>query len=126
MNKKILDRYGKIVTNSVYDDAVSNFINLINGTTKWGIGKEYTEVLQKLNKEDQDQLLDYLKKTIGTVIFGMLGVFEENEEFKIIYESKGKQVDLVKISEMLKAEPTIEGGWIDRFSEFSDKRDKES
>ncbi|WP_264847182.1 hypothetical protein [Capnocytophaga catalasegens] len=40
----------------------------------------------------------------------MLGIFEENEQFKLIYEENGKQVDLMKISEMLKAEPIIENG----------------
>lgn len=125
MSKEVLDRFGKIVTETVYDDAVSHFINLINGTTKWGIGKEYTEVFQKLSKSDQQVLLKYIETTIGTVIFGMLGIYEENPEFKLTYEENGERIDLVEASEMLKAEPTIEGGWIDRFSQFSDKKDKE-
>ncbi len=58
---------------------------------------------------------------MGTFIFAYLNLFEENEEFKLIYEEKGKQVNLVEISEMLKAEPTIDNGWIDRFSQFGKK-----
>ncbi|GIZ16111.1 hypothetical protein RCZ03_21110 [Capnocytophaga catalasegens] len=47
---------------------------------------------------------------LRTTMFSMLGIFEENEQFKLIYEENGKQVDLMKISEMLKAEPIIENG----------------
>ena len=43
---------------------------------------------------------------------------------EIIYEEDGKQVDLVKISEMLKAELMIENGWIDRFSKYSDEKEE--
>lgn len=49
-------------------------------------------------------------------LFDFLKIFEEHPEFKIIYEENGQQVNLVEISEMLKAEPIIENGWIDRFS----------
>jgi hypothetical protein len=62
-----------------------------------------------------------MKKTIGTSMFAFLSLFEENEVFKIVYEENGKQINLTDISEMLKAEPTIENGWIDRFSIFSKK-----
>ena len=114
-NQEILDYFGKKIINNVYDDALSYFIQLKNGTTKWGTGKEYTDVINKLDQEDQELLFEYLKKTIETTIFGFLGFFEENPEYKIIYEEE-QQVDLNKISEMLKAEPIIENGWIQRFS----------
>ena len=51
--------------------------------------------------------------------------FEENEEYKIVYENNGgRQVDLNKISEMLKAELSRENGWIDRFSKYANEKDK--
>jgi hypothetical protein len=50
-------------------------------------------------------------------IFAFLGLFEENPVFKLIYEENKQQIDLSKISEMLKAEPIIENGWIQRFSQ---------
>lgn len=122
----ILSDFGEIVVKDVYDDAVRHFINLKNGTTKWGFGKEYTDVIQKLDQEDQLKLLEYVKKTIGTSIFAMLCIFEENENFKIVYESGSKQINLIEISEMLKAEVSKEGGWIDRFSQFGDRRNESS
>jgi len=118
-NKEILDCFGEKIISNVYDDALNYFIQLRNGTTKWNIGKEYTDIINKLNIKDQELLFKYFKETIGTTIFGLLGFFEENTQYKIIYEEDGQQVDLNKISEMLKAEPIIENGWIQRFSNVS-------
>jgi hypothetical protein len=120
-NKEILDYFGEKIINNIYDDALNYFIQLKNATTKWGTGKEYTNVIKKLDKKDQDLLFEYFKETIGTTIFGLLGFFEEHNEYKIIYEEDGLQVDLSKISEMLKVEPIIENGWIQRFSKEINK-----
>ncbi|MRJ11076.1 hypothetical protein EDL98_08285 [Ornithobacterium rhinotracheale] len=123
-NQEILDEFGKYIVSQVYDDSIKYLDELIGGHTKWGTGKEYTEIFQKLNSEEKKILHEYVDDTIRTVIFGMLSIFEENEEYKIIYEEDGQQVDLVKISEMLKAEPLGENGWIDRFSKYAGERDK--
>ena len=117
-DKEILDEFGKLLVPRVFDDAINHFSNIAKGTTKWGIGKEYTEVLQKLSNEDIDTLKEYLKETIGTSMFAFLGLFEENEDFKLIHEKNGSQTNLVEISEMLKAEPTIDNGWIARFTKI--------
>ncbi|MRJ07781.1 hypothetical protein EDL99_02625 [Ornithobacterium rhinotracheale] len=61
---------------------------------------------------------------MGGGLFNVLRIFEEDERFRLIYEENGQQVDLVKISEMLKAEPIIKNGWIDRFSKYAGERDK--
>ena len=58
------------------------------------------------------------EEILSGLLFDFLKIFEENQNFRITFESKGETVDLVKLSEMLKAEPIIEGGWIDRFSQF--------
>ena len=120
-NQEILDDFGKKIINNIYDDALSYFMQLKNGTTKWNTGKEYTDVINKLDKKEQDLLFKYFKETIETTIFGLLGFFEEHPEFKIIYEKDGQQVDLNEISEMLKAEPIAENGWIERFSKEINK-----
>ena len=52
-----------------------------------------------------------------------LGIFEEHERFKLIYEEDEKQVNLVEISEMLKVEPIIENGWIERFSKYAKEKE---
>ncbi|WP_274289415.1 hypothetical protein [Prevotella corporis] len=82
-------------------------------------------MFQKLSPNDRKILYKYVDDTVRTVIFGLLGIFEENEKYKIVYENNGGgQVDLNKISEMLKAELSRENGWIDRFSKYANKKYK--
>lgn len=124
-NQEILDLFGVYVVSQVYDDSMKYLKELIEGSTKWGTGKEYTDVFQKLSPNDRKVLYKYVDDTMRTVIFGLLGIFEENEKYKIVYENNGGgQVDLNKISEMLKAELSRENGWIDWFSKYANKKDK--
>lgn len=124
-NQEILDLFGVYVVSQVYDDSMKYLKELIEGSTKWGTGKEYTDVFQKLSPNDRKVLYKYVDDTVRTVIFGLLGIFEENEKYKIVYENNGGgQVDLNKISEMLKAELSRENGWIDWFSKYANKKDK--
>lgn len=60
----------------------------------------------------------YTKEILEGVLFQFLKIFEENKQFKLVYEDENIQVNLVRISEMSKAEPIIENGWINRYSEF--------
>ncbi|HEY9005431.1 MAG TPA: hypothetical protein VIM75_04810 [Ohtaekwangia sp.] len=119
-NKEILDRFGKEVVHNIYDDGLKYFKQLSTGTAKWGTGSEYTSVLNKLSNEDKKTLQKYIAETLSTSIFGFLKIFEECDEYKLYYEKDGQRVNLTEISEMLKAEPIIEDGWIKRFSKESD------
>ncbi len=69
-----------------------------------------------MNIKQKEEIEFYTREILSGAIFDFLSLFEENPEFKLIYEEDGQQVDLTKISEMLKAEPIIENGWIQRFS----------
>lgn len=75
-----------------------------------GTEKKLTEIFNKLTSEEKKIIYEYIMEILRTTMFSMLGIFEENEQFKLIYEENGKQVDLMKISETLKAEPIIENG----------------
>jgi hypothetical protein len=125
-HRDILDAYGTHLVRDVYDDGLRYFLQILSGATKWGTGKEYSEVLSKLNEQEKEIILKYVKDLLGTCLFGFLKIFEEHEQFKLYYESGNQKVNLAEITEMLKAEPIIENGWIDRFSEYSAKKDKES
>jgi len=118
-NKEILDEFGKKVTLDIYDDGLRYFKQILSFSTKWEAGKEYSDILNKLPSKDQRIIEKYIKEILSTSLFAFLKVFEDNEQFKLIYEEKGQQVDLNRISEMLKSEPIIEGGWIERFSKES-------
>ncbi len=90
-NQEILDEFGKILITNVCDFPLEITKENINE-----IIKEYSE----------------------SILFNFLELFEEHECFKLIYEENGKQINLVEISEMLKAEPLEENGWIERFSKY--------
>ncbi len=117
-NEEILETLGKIIVSKVFDQFYQGLNKIIYEGTPNPLNKKYHEIFDKLLKEDKDLLREYSVKNTTSVIFDMLNIFEENENFKLIYEENGKQVNLVEISEMLKAEPLSEYGWIAKFSEY--------
>lgn len=80
------------------------------------IFKDFSILFKKLDDKDFIVLKRYLKESLGSFMFNFLRVIEEHQEYKLIYEEDGKQVNLIEISEMLKSEPIIANGWIERFS----------
>jgi hypothetical protein len=115
-DNEILDNFGKIVVDNIYDDQMLFHKRILADQTPWGIKKEYVAVTNKLDANDQAILTNYMHDILSTSLFAFLKVFEEHQEYKIVYEEEGRQVNLAEISEMLKAEPIIDDGWIARFS----------
>ena len=101
-NQEILDEFGKIVVDTVFD---FNYVML------------KSNIDNNLKKGTLKNKIDFLsEESLRSILFDFLKIFEENENFKIYYEKEGQKVNLVEISEMLKAEPIIKNGWIERFS----------
>lgn len=115
-NNEILDEFGKLVVNEVVDRIYRGIEEEIFTGFKNPTMKIYGTIFKKLDTSDKELLKKYIVMNNHSIIFDFLRIFEENEQFKIIYQENGKQVNLVEISEMLKAEPIIENGWIARFS----------
>jgi hypothetical protein len=122
-NKEILDEFGKIVVKSVFDDNFSYLKQILEGKTRWNQGEKYTNVFQKLERKDRKIIEEFFLEHLKTNIFSFLSIFEDYDKFKIIYENNNQKVNLVEISEMLKAEPIIENGWIERFSKELKKKE---
>ncbi|MDH7444521.1 hypothetical protein [Aquimarina sp. 2201CG14-23] len=102
-NQEILDKFGKILIENVFEDNYEILSTNILKNIESGELKEKTSSL--------------VKDSLESLIFDFLRIFDENEEFKIIHKEEGKEVDLLKISEDLKSEHMIEDGWISRFSQ---------
>lgn len=119
-NQEILDNFGKIVVNKILDRYYKGIYKIVNEGYKNPTMLHYNDMFNKLNDNEKHLLSDFFKENLNSAFFDMLNIFEENEEFKLIYEEDGKQINLVEISEMLKAELIIENGWIDRFSKEKD------
>ena len=121
-NKNILNDFGSLIIKDGYDSGINLVDNLKKITNPPYIIKEEVSFVKSLNDEQINCLKKLIKRTQSDLIFSFLKVFEEQENYKLIYEENGKQVNLEEISEMLKAEPIIENGWIERFSKYSDKK----
>jgi len=115
-SKEVLDDFGKKIIERCFDPAIGNCKSLKAKENPPAIFKNYTDLFKKLDNKEFDVLIEYLKESYGNILFNFLGIFEESNNYKILFEEDGSQVDLNKISEMLKAEPIIENGWIQRFS----------
>ena len=121
-NQEILDTIGEEIIKFSFDSAIGNLLSLRIKENPPVIFKEYVELFKKMNNKDFSILQKYLEESIGDTIFNILRIFEEDGRFKLIYEEDGKQINLVEISEMLKAEPIIENGWIERFSKYAKEK----
>ena len=115
-NQEILDDFGKKIANDCFDPAYANIESLKEKIDIPEIFKDYSNLFKRLETEDFLILKKYFKDSLSGILFNVLRIFEENEQFKIYYETGDQKVNLVEVSEMLKAEPIIEGGWIERFS----------
>ena len=111
-----LQKYGELIIEYVYDEFLRDIRDLRNGTKKWGIGSEYTQVMNKLSEADKDKISDLVEQLASTAIFSFLQIFEDHEEFKLVYSDRGKEHNLAEASEMLKSEHHGDTGWIARFS----------
>ena len=120
-NQEILDLFGRHVGSDAFDSSYGSIVEILNGTCPNLLMKDKMELFNKFTEKEKEIVKNYIYDLISGTIFDFLRVFEEHPEFKIIYEEDGQQVDLNKISEMLKAEPIIENGWIERFSKEINK-----
>jgi hypothetical protein len=118
-NQEILNMFGELLIAEVYDNHIALVKNDLKDLKQTERFKNLFSNMTPIQKEELEKL-SY--EILTGMLFDFLRIFEENKEFKLIYESDGNQVDLVKISEMLKAEPIIENGWINRFSQYSNKK----
>lgn len=120
-NQEILNLFGKLLITEAFD----NNAELVNRSLEdLKQTERFEHLFSDMNNTQKAELENLSYEILSGILFDFLRIFEENKDFKIIYESDGQQVDLVKISEMLKAEPLIKDGWIDQFSKFYNKGDR--
>ncbi len=117
-NKEILDTFGKLIVKEAFDNQLS-FIK--NDVKDLALTEEYMNLFKNMSKTQKTEIEHYTSEILKGFLFDILRIFEENDEFKIIFKDKNNQIDLTEISEMLKAEPIIENGWISRYSTYFKK-----
>lgn len=110
---EILNDFGKLVAQEVFDSQYKFILNKVQDLAQT---EGYINLFKGMDQQQKLEIEYYTREILKGTLFDFLRIFEEHPEFKIVYEEDGKQVDLNKISEILKAEPIIENGWIQRFS----------
>jgi hypothetical protein len=110
---KILNQFGNLIATEMFDSQYRFVLNKVEDLAQTD---GYKNLFNGMTEEQKKEIEYYTREILKGASFDFLRIFEEHPEFKIIYEENGSQVDLTKISEMLKAEPIIENGWIQRFS----------
>jgi hypothetical protein len=114
--KEILDEFGQLLVTRIIDRHYKGIRKAIYEGLPNPPRNIYNKVFDKLDGEEKLLLLKFFQEIVNSTLFDYLEVFEENEQFKLYYEGDVQRVNLAEISEMLKAEPIIENGWIKRFS----------
>lgn len=114
-NKEILDEFGKLLIKDAFDNHISLTKNNLKDLRET---ERFKNLFQNMSNIQKIELENLSFEILSGFLFDLLNIFEENEEFKLIYEEKGQQVNLVEISDMLKAEAIIQNGWIERFSQY--------
>ena len=112
-NAGILDEFGNLIAHEVFDKQYKFILNEVVELSKT---EDYKNLFKEMNFEQKQEIELYTREVLKGSLFDFLRIFDENTHFKIIYENEEQKLDLNKISEMLKAEPIIENGWVDRFS----------
>ncbi len=115
-NKEILEQFGKYVGSDAFDSSYGSIVEILNATCPNQMMQDKVELFSRFSSKEKKVIREYIYELISGTLFDFLRIFEEHPEFKIVYEENGQQVDLNKISEMLKAEPIIENGWIAKYS----------
>ncbi|ADV48520.1 hypothetical protein Celal_1205 [Cellulophaga algicola DSM 14237] len=117
-NKEILNEFGEILITNVFDpsyEIINNPIATFQNTDG------YKNLFNNLSKDGKKEFDNIIFERMHGALFNFLKIFEENDQFKLVYEENGEQINLVEISEMLKSEIYHENGWIARFSKELNK-----
>lgn len=96
-NKEILDEFGKKIIEECIDPGLGNLSSLRKKENPPILFKDYVNLFKKLDEKDFEILKRYIKDSLGGLTFNILRILEENEQFKLYYESDDQKVDLVKI-----------------------------
>lgn len=125
-HEDILDYLGEYLVKEIYDSPVDmmNFY-LKEELEKHEQNEIFIDFFQSLNSKQKELFVTVNKDLMSNVMFQFFLFFDSNPEYKIIFEEDGKVSDIKELVPYLPSLAAHEGGWIDRFSKFSDKKDQE-
>ena len=87
-NNEILDEFGNLIVNEVFDNQYRFILNQVNDLAETD---EYRNLFSGMRVEQKKEIELYTQEILKGTIFDFLRIFEERPEFKIIYEENGQQ-----------------------------------
>lgn len=94
-----LDKFGKIIVGDIYNQAVNSLEKDMEGTYESPELVEVNNLFNKLTNEEKALLLEINTEVIKTVIFEILQIFDENKNYKLMYQKDDELIDLQHIAE---------------------------
>lgn len=117
-----LEELGKFIIKEIYNDVVAtlekDLFNIFEGLGQETTNKTFNSKLA-ITKEN---LLDINKEAIKTVIFEILKIFDENSQYKLMYDKDNLLSDLQEVAENNDYGNGYLSGelfnWLEAYSEF--------
>ncbi len=116
---EILDKLGEVIIETIYNKQLNSFEKIVKGESNNFNMLDINKLFSKLTEEEKGNLISLNKEIIEDVLFDFLKIFDEKEDYKLMYVKEGFK-DVQKIAE---ADPLCNGylsgelfNWIDKFS----------
>ncbi len=124
MNSDITDQFGKLLITHCYDPGMKSidfYIDVLKNGNINELNQIQTNFIKSLSESQIIELKYVVHRILRGVLPGIIQMMEENDDlFQISYLDGDQKINLLDLHPFLLGEMNTEGGWIDRFSEFSE------
>jgi len=124
MNSEITDQFGKLLITHCYDSGMKSidfYLDVLKNGNINELNQIQTNFIKGLSESQIIELKYFVHRLLRGVLPGIIQMMEANDDlFQISYIDGNQKVNILDLHPFLLGEMNIEGGWIDRFSEFSE------
>ena len=115
MSDNVLDKFGKVLMESVRDRTISNWDMILNGKMKGLSAQHVREKIVDFDEEKIEVLKWIIPKIVDVGLHNFLVMIEDNN-INVEVVSNDKKGNIRELSDGLAGELYTEDGWISRFS----------
>lgn len=112
-----LEEFGKIFISEVRDNTLNTFSKIFSGTMKGMTAQKIQQLMDNFDRTDKNKIFDIITIVIDQCMYNMLFMAEEHEEI----EFRCNDENLIEESDGLSGELYTEDGWIEKYSEYTNK-----
>lgn len=116
MSQVALDRFGELLMKKVRDEAITDWMMMIDGRMKGDTANKVRELLENVSEADRLLIMQLIPGVVDTVLHHLLWTAEQESDLRIGIRIDDAIEELRDISDGLPGELYTENGWISRFS----------